>query len=80
MAQDWRGRTSLTGVVFVILLVLSFVVSGETPGADDSVQEVVSFYSENESKVMISAILSGLSAVFFLFFVGSLGSVLQSAE
>ena len=80
MAQDWRGRTSLTGVVFVILLVASFAVSGETPGADDSVQEVVSFYSENESKVMISAILSGLSAVFFLFFVGSLGSVLQAAE
>ena len=80
MAQDWSRRTSLTGVVFVILLVASFAVSGETPSADDSVQEVVSFYSENESKVMISAILSGLSAVFFLFFVGSLASVLQSVE
>lgn len=80
MAQRWERWVSLTGAVFAILLVVSFVVSGETPGADDSVQEVVSFYSDNESQVMISAILSALSAVFFLFFIGSLGSVLRSAE
>jgi len=80
MAQDWKGRASLTGAAFANFLVISFVVSGETPGADDSVQEVVSFYADNDSKVTISAILSGISAVFFLFFVGSLGSVLQSAE
>jgi hypothetical protein len=78
--QHWNGRLSLTGVVFVIFLVGSFVVSGETPGADDSTQEVVSFYSENDAEVMISAILSALSAVFFLFFVGGLASVLQFAE
>lgn len=70
----------MTGAVFAVLLVASFVVAGETPGADDSVEEVVSFYSDNESEVVISAILSGLSAVFLLFFVGSLGSVLRSAE
>ena len=80
MAQRWERWASLTGAVFAVLLVVSFVVSGETPGADDSVQEVVSFYADNESQMMISAILSGLSAVFFLFFVGSLGSVLRSAE
>lgn len=80
MAQRWERWASLTGAVFAILLVVSFVVSGETPGADDSVEEVVSFYVDNESQVTISAILSGLSAVFLLFFVGSLGSVLRSAE
>ena len=80
MTEDLRGRASLTGAVFAILLVISFVVSGETPGIDESAQEVVSFYTENDAKVTISAILSGLSAVFFLFFVGSLGSVLQAAE
>ena len=80
MAQVRKGRVSLTGAAYAVLLVASFAVSGETPGADESTQEVVSFYSENESKVMVSAILTGLSAVFFLFFIGSLGSVLQSRE
>lgn len=80
MAEDLRGRASLTGAVFAILLVISFVVSGETPGIDESTQEVVSFYTENDAKVTISAILSGISAVFLLFFVGSLRSVLRSSE
>lgn len=80
MAQRSERRALLTGAVFAVLLVASFVVSGETPGADDSVEEVVSFYSDNESEVVISAIVSGLSAVFLLFFVGSLGSLLRSAE
>lgn len=80
MAQDWKGWAPLTGVVFVVLLVLSFIVVGETPGADDSASEVVSFYTDNEGEMFLSALSAGLAAVFFLFFVGSLTSVLQSAE
>lgn len=80
MAQDWKRWAPLTGVVFVVLLVLSFIVVGETPGADDSASEVVSFYTDNEGEMFLSALSAGFAAVFFLFFVGSLTSVLQSAE
>ncbi len=79
-ARDWQRWAPLTGVVFVVLLVLSFIVVGETPGADDSVGEVVDFYADNEGEMFLSAFLAGLAAVFFLFFVGSLTNVLQSAE
>ncbi|MGH2748048.1 MAG: hypothetical protein ACRDKB_09015 [Actinomycetota bacterium] len=71
---------ALTGVVFVVLLVVSFIVSGETPEADASSQEIISFYSENEAEITVSSILFGLGAVFFLFFNGTLRSVLRSAE
>ena len=33
----------LTGVVFVILIVISFAISGETPDFDDTGEEVISF-------------------------------------
>ena len=80
MAQDWRRWAPLTGVVFVVLLVASFVVGDATPGVDDSANEVVSFYTDNESQMFISSICSGLAAVFFLFFVGSLTSVLERGD
>lgn len=78
--MDLRGRAAITGAVFAILLVASFAVTGETPGADEPAQEVVAFYTENDSKVTLSAILSALSAIFLLFFVGSLYSVLRSND
>jgi hypothetical protein len=80
MSQARGSLAHLTGVVFVLLFVASFVVVGESPDADESAQEVVSFYTENDTETIIGALLFGLSAVFFLFFVGSLRSVLRPAE
>lgn len=78
--MDLRGRAALTGVVFAILLVASFLVGGETPGADESAAEVVEFYTDNDDKSMLSAILGGLSSVFLLFFVGTLRNVVRAGE
>ena len=58
----------------------SFVVGGETPGADESAAEAVEFYTDNDDKMMFSAILGGLSSVFLLFFVGTLRSVTRAGE
>lgn len=80
MAQARRSLAPLTGVVFVVLLVVAFTISGEGPMTDASQQEIVSFYSDNDAKVIGGAILFGWGAVFFLFFTGSLRSVLRSAE
>ena len=79
-ARDWQRWAPLTGVVFVVVLVLSFLVGGETPSADDSATEVVSFYTDNEGEMFMSAFLAALAAVFFLFFVGHLTNVLRSGE
>jgi hypothetical protein len=80
MAQRQRSLAPLTGVVFVVLLVAAFITGGETPAVDDSAEEVVSFYQDNEAKVVIGSLLFGLGAVLFLFFTGVLRRVLRSAE
>lgn len=80
MAQTQRSFLPLTGVVFVILLVLTFLIGGETPGADDPAEEVLAFYTDNKSSLMFATILGGMAPIFFLFFVGYVRSVLRAAE
>jgi hypothetical protein len=74
------GWVPLTGVVFVVLAVVSFIVGGEPPGADEPGSEVISFYDENSGEVQAAGGLLLWAAVFFLFFAGALRRVLRSAE
>jgi hypothetical protein len=80
VAQSGRSFLPLTGAVFAILFIASFLISGDVPGADDPASEVVAFYSDNESKMMVAGIIGAIAAIFFLFFAGYLRSVLRSAE
>jgi hypothetical protein len=68
----------LTGIVFVVLLVLAFiVVEGDTPGIDDSAQKITSFYHDDQGKHIAAVILVGLSTVFLAVFVVSLREFLK---
>lgn len=80
MARAQRSFLPLTGAVFAILFIVTFLIGEESPGADDPVQEVVSFYMDKESSLMIATIVGAIGALFFLFFVGYLRSVLRAAE
>jgi hypothetical protein len=69
----------LTGILFVVLVVVAFIVSGETPDTDDSAQTVVSFYVDNDSEQGIASALLALGCVSFLFFLGTLRRALRAA-
>jgi hypothetical protein len=69
----------LTGILFVVLVIVAFVVGGETPGTDDSPQTIVSFYLDNDSEQSIAAALLALACVPFLFFLSALRQALREA-
>lgn len=71
---------SLTGVLFVVLTLASFIVGGEPPDADDPIGEVVEFWVDNDAQNMIGSVLEGLAAVSLLFFAASLRRSLRRAE
>ena len=77
MAERWGP---LTGVAFVALLVISFIVAGDTPDTDEPAREILAYYNENDSEQIVSAIIGALAVVFFLFFNGRLRRVLRAAE
>jgi hypothetical protein len=70
----------LTGVAFVVFLIVGFIVGGEPPEAKDGAGEVATFYADNDSSVTIGAVLIGVGITFLVFFAGSLRAALRKAE
>jgi hypothetical protein len=71
MQKDWWAP--LTGVAFVVVLVVGFIVSGEPPNADEPVQEIVDHYVDNKDAIMVGSGLTVAAATLLVFF----GSVLR---
>lgn len=70
----------LTGIVFVVLLIAGFALSGEPPDPSDKpIDEVVDFYVDNKDDVFLGSVLQGLACAFFLFFAASLYKALRAS-
>ena len=78
MNREWLAP--LTGVGFVVIAIIGFIVGGEPPGADDPVQDIVEHYVDNKDSVMVGAGLVGIAAALLIFFAGYLRKVLRAAE
>ncbi len=75
-----RDLGALTGALFVVLvLVAFFAVGGNTPEGDDSARKVVKYYSDNENKQIIAAVILALSSVPLLYFTALLRELLRSS-
>jgi hypothetical protein len=70
MRTDWL--MPLTGVIFVVLLIVSFAVGGEPPDVEDPVSEIVDHYVDNKDAIVFSIILGGLATAFFIFYANYL--------
>lgn len=69
-----------TGVIAVVLFVIAAIIGGETPDVDVPGEEVLSFYGDDESAQFAGNILGAYGALFLVFFVSVLRSVLGRAE
>ena len=69
----------LTGVGFVVVLIIGFLVGGEPPDVKNPAQEIVDHYVDNKDSVQIGVGLELIAAALLLFFVGYLRKVLRAA-
>jgi hypothetical protein len=69
----------LTGVAFVVVGLIGFIVGGEPKSADDPVREIVDFYVDNKDSVMVGAIIGVGAAVLLVFFAAYLRGILRAA-
>jgi hypothetical protein len=78
-SKDWLAP--LTGVAFIVVLFISFIVAGEEPPeAKDGAQKIVDFYSDNKDSVEAGAGIGVIAALLLVFFAGHLRKVLRAAE
>ncbi len=78
MGRDKGWLVPLTGVVFLVVVIVGFMISGEPPDpADDSAREIVDFYVDNKSSLMAGSFLEGLAAALLVFFGAYLREVLR---
>src|SRR4051794_20394949 len=76
----WERFAPLTGVVFFLLIAVSFALSGDTPGTDSSTADTVSYWSSHDSRQIASAILGTFAVIFFIWFGAILRGALLRAE
>ena len=67
-----KFRTPLTGILFIILLVASFIVMGEPPDADEPVEEIASHYADNKDEIVVGSLMAGPAIILLLFFANHL--------
>ena len=78
MSKSWTRWLPLTGVVFVILLLVSIFLPGSLPNGDASGAIVISYAKANQNRLTVSAIIIGFSLFFALVFYGQLRALLRS--
>ena len=74
---NWDRVAAGSGILFVVLFVVAFLVPGEVPDPGDSRAKWVSYTLDKSKELKLSAILFGLAFFAFLWFLGSLGAALR---
>jgi hypothetical protein len=79
MTRSREWLVPLTGMGFVLLGIVSFIVGGEPKSADEPVGEIVDYYVDNKDSIQVAAFI-GVAAILLLVFFGAyLRRVLRAA-
>jgi hypothetical protein len=76
-SNNWERLAPLTGVFFVVIVVIGFLIGGDTPGSHDSAIKAEAFYSKHRDQQMVAAFIVGLGAAFLPFFASTLRRMLD---
>jgi Domain of unknown function (DUF4386) len=74
-SKDWL--VPLTGVGFIVVGIVSFIVGGEPKSADDPVREIVAYYVDNKDSVQAGAFIGVAATVLLVFFGAYLRRILR---
>jgi len=74
MNLDWERWGRAAGAAFVVLTIAAFIVGGEPPSVGDPAADVVSYYGDDRSQILVSSVLFVLGLGFFLWFAATLAN------
>jgi hypothetical protein len=79
MTRSREWLVPLTGVGFVLLGIISFIVGGEPKSADEPVGEIVDYYVDNKDSIQAAAFIGVAATLLLVFFGAYLRRVLRAA-
>jgi membrane-associated HD superfamily phosphohydrolase len=80
MNDRYARYGAATGMIFVGLVILGFIVQPKPPDADASAAEVLQYVSDHQNALHIVQLIFALAGIAFLWFLGALRSALAAAE
>ncbi len=78
MTRSREWLVPLTGVGFVLVGIVSFIVGGEPKSADEPVGEIVDFYVDNKDALQAASFIRIASLLLLVFFGAYLRNVLRA--
>jgi len=72
----WRG----SGLGFVAMFVIAYVIYGDQPKVGASAGELVSFYDGDRGRILVASVLFGGAVLFLLWFAAAIASTLRDAD
>ena len=79
MNVNWERLSHWSGIAFIVMFVIAYVLYGEQPQVGASADELVSFYEGDRERVLIASVVLGGAILFLLWFAASIASTLRDA-
>lgn len=75
----WERLWRMSGIGFVALLVVAYIIYGNQPHIGASADALVAFYDGHRTRIIIAAVLSGMALLNLLWFAAALRTTLADA-
>jgi hypothetical protein len=75
----WERLWRMSGIGFLVLLVIAYVIYGNQPHVGASADALVAFYDGHRTRILIAAVLSGMAVLNLLWFAAALRITLADA-
>jgi hypothetical protein len=76
---NWERWARASGIGFVVLFIVAFIILGEPPKVNASTDDIVSFFDGDRGRVLTSMVVFGVAFIILLWFVGAIANVLREA-
>ena len=80
MSDRHSRYAASTGIFFVVLVVIGFLIQPKPPSSDASAAEVLEYVVDHHNALHVVQLIFGAAMFLFLWFIGALRSCLGAAE
>ena len=75
----WERLWRMSGIQFVVLFIIAYVVYGSQPQVGAAPDALVAFYNGDRTRILVAAVLAGLAVLYLLWFAAVLRTTLADA-